>query len=214
MQPKLLIWDWNGTIMDDMELTYRIENDMLIARGMDKIPDRAFYLDNFGFPIIDYYVKLGYDFAVHPYEVLAEEFHDRYAAGYRACPLRAGVLDVLREMQRRGVPQTLLSASEQSRLNEQVSFYGIGGYFTELLGLSDGFAASKVDRAKDYIRAHDINLDEVVFIGDTNHDYEAASAVGCRCVLMAGGHQSRKRLEACGVPVVDEPKDLPPLLLL
>ena len=58
MQPKLLVWDWNGTIMDDMEFTYQIENRMLRERGMKEIPDRGFYLNNFGFPIIDYYVKL------------------------------------------------------------------------------------------------------------------------------------------------------------
>ena len=76
MRPKLLVWDWNGTILDDMELTYAIENEMLRARGLTEIPDRAFYLDNFGFPIREYYIKLGYDFSVYPYEALAAEFHE------------------------------------------------------------------------------------------------------------------------------------------
>ena len=212
MRPKLLIWDWNGTILDDMEFTYQIENDMLRRRGMHTIPDRAFYLQHFGFPIIEYYKKLGYDFSVHPYEVLAAEFHDLYAAGYQNCPLRAGVTDVLRRVQALGVPQTLLSASEQSRLNEQTAYYGVTAYFTELLGLSDDFAVSKVDRAKDYIRRERFDPNEVVFVGDTDHDYEAASAVGCRCVLMTGGHQGRQRLEACGVPVVGSPEELYRLL--
>ena len=212
MRPKLLIWDWNGTIMDDMEFTYSIENEMLRRRGLKLIPDRAFYLENFGFPIIDYYRKLGYDFNVHPYEVLAAEFHDLYAAGYRVCPLRTGVVDVLERVKKLGVPQTLLSASEQWRLVEQVEYYGVEGYFTELLGLSDGFATSKVERAKNYIRDNALDPRDVVFVGDTDHDFEAASAVGCRCVLMTGGHQGRKRLKACGVPVVDGPEALFKLL--
>jgi len=212
MRPKLLIWDWNGTILDDMEFTYQIENQMLQTRNMPMIPDRAFYLTHFGFPIIDYYRLLGYDFAVYPYESLAAEFHDLYAAGYKSCPLRAGVEEMLGRVQSLGVPQTLLSASEQSRLNEQTTYFGVTGYFTELLGLSDDFAISKVERAKAYLKANDYDPDEVVFIGDTDHDFEAASAVGCRCVLMTGGHQSRARLEACGVPVVDGPEELYTLL--
>ena len=211
-QPKLIIWDWNGTILDDMEFTYWIENEMLKKRGLRSIPDRAFYLDNFGFPIIDYYRKLGYDFSAHPYEVLAAEFHDMYAAGYRNCPLKAGVLEMLQDVRRRGIPQTLLSASEQSRLIEQTSYYGVEEYFGELLGLSDDFATSKVERAKAYIRDNHFRADEVVFIGDTDHDYEAANAVGCNCILMTGGHQSRKRLEACGVPVAENFDDLRAML--
>ncbi|MBR0425582.1 MAG: HAD family hydrolase [Clostridia bacterium] len=211
-QPQLIIWDWNGTIMDDMEFTYWIENKMLLDRGLKSIPDRAFYLDNFGFPIIEYYRKLGYDFSVYPYEELAAEFHDLYAEGYQTCPLKAGVLKMLKDVQERGIPQTLLSASEQSRLLEQTSFYGVGEYFGELLGVSDDFATSKVDRAKAYIRDNHFNLNEVIFIGDTDHDYEAANAVGCKCILMTGGHQSRKRLEACGVPVVDTFDELRALL--
>ena len=211
-QPKLIIWDWNGTILDDMEFTYWIENEMLKKRGLRSIPDRAFYLDNFGFPIIDYYRKLGYDFSVHPYEVLAAEFHDMYAEGYKKCPLKAGVLKMLQDVRQRGIPQTLLSASEQSRLIEQTSYYGVGEYFGELLGLSDDFATSKVERAKAYIRDNHFRADEVVFIGDTDHDYEAANAVGCNCILMTGGHQSRKRLAACGVPVAENFDDLRAML--
>jgi len=35
------------------------------------------------------------------------------------------------------------------------------------------------------------------------HDYEVAQAMGTDCVLVAGGHHSRRRLEATGAPVVD-----------
>lgn len=203
MRPKLLVWDWNGTIIDDMEFTYSIENEMLKRRGLKTIPDRDFYLNNFGFPIKDYYVKLGYDFSVYPYEELAAEFHALYTEGFTSCPLRKGAIDALEAVRAAGIPQTLLSASEQSRLVEQTAHYGVGPYFLELLGLTDDFAHSKVDRAKAYIQNHGIDVKDVLFVGDTDHDFAAASSVGCRCVLMTGGHQGRKRLEACGVPVFD-----------
>ncbi len=208
MQPKLLVWDWNGTIMDDMEFTYQIENRMLRERGMKEIPDREFYLNNFGFPIIAYYIKLGYDFSIYPYEELAAEFHRIYTEGYRCCPLRAGAIETLSAVQKMHIPQTLLSASEQNRLIEQTSYYGVGSYFQELLGLSDEYAHSKVDRAKQYIQTHGIDPKDVLFIGDTDHDYEASASVGCNCVLLTGGHQGRAVLARCGVPVLDSLQEL------
>ena len=107
-----------------------------------------------------------------------------------------------------------------SRINHSVfvysdsSFYGIRSYFGELLGLNDNFAHSKVDRAKDYIARNGFDQDKVLFIGDTDHDYEAASAVGCPCVLMTGGHQGRAVLERCGVPVFDTFDELKAYLAL
>jgi phosphoglycolate phosphatase-like HAD superfamily hydrolase len=43
----------------------------------------------------------------------------------------------------------------------------------------------------------------VLLVGDTAHDAEVARELGVDVVLVAGGHQSRKRLEATGELVVD-----------
>ena len=45
---------------------------------------------------------------------------------------------------------------------------------------------------------------EVVFVGDSEHDYEIATAVGARCVLFSGGHHSKTHLETLGASVVDD----------
>ena len=202
MRPKLLVWDWNGTLLDDMELTYEIENMMLRERGMVQIPSREFYLTNFGFPIIDYYIKLGYDFSIYPYEELAKEFHRLYTAMYKKCALREGAVDTLLAVQALGIPQTILSASNQRRLIEQTDYYGVSTYFGEMLGLQDDYAHSKVDRAKAYIENRNIDPSDVLFIGDTNHDYEVAREIGGKCILLTGGHQGRDVLGRCGVPVL------------
>lgn len=202
MKPKLLVWDWNGTLLDDMELTYEIENTMLRERGMTQIPSREFYLSNFGFPIVDYYVKLGYNFEIYPYEELAAEFNLLYSEMYSRCPLREGAIETLSAIRDSGLPQTILSASNQTRLIEQTDHYGVSGYFEELLGLPDDYAHSKVERAISYFDRLGIDPDEVLFIGDTDHDFEVATEIGGRCVLLTGGHQSKEVLERCGVPVL------------
>jgi len=45
-------------------------------------------------------------------------------------------------------------------------------------------------------------------IGDTVHDYEVAREIGAKCLLIAGGHQSIEKLTACGVPVLNNIKEI------
>ena len=51
-----------------------------------------------------------------------------------------------------------------------------------------------------------------VMIGDTQHDAEVAAAIGAKCVLYTGGHQSRALLEAACPHVIDDLALLPDLL--
>jgi len=43
----------------------------------------------------------------------------------------------------------------------------------------------------------------MVLIGDTVHDFEVATELGCKCVLIANGHQSCEILQSTGVLVLD-----------
>ena len=65
---KTLVWDFNGTIVDDTELCLAIENEMLEARGMRSGYTVEEYRDMFCFPVKKYYRILGYDFKEESYE--------------------------------------------------------------------------------------------------------------------------------------------------
>ena len=56
-----IIWDFNGTVLDDVEAGIRSVNDMLAARGLPVITSVAQYRELFSFPVIDYYRRLGLD---------------------------------------------------------------------------------------------------------------------------------------------------------
>ena len=200
MLPKLLIWDWNGTVLDDWKLCYTIENEMLTERNMPQITE-AWYLDHFSFPIEAYYRMMGYTFEKESFERLSEVFMERYNARYRTCALRSGVAEVLKTIQEKGIPQTLLSVTRQDDLIRQTEQFGTARYFTGILGQTDILGYSKIDRAKAFMAHNGIDPKTVVFIGDTDHDYQAATAAGCSCVLLTGGHQSEAVLARCGVPV-------------
>ena len=212
MRPKLMIWDFNGTILDDAELCFAIENEMLLERGMKPIT-RDWYFDHFSFPIRDYYLQMGYTFETESYERVSEIFMERYNARYTGCPLREGVTEALAAFREAGMLQTLLSVTQQDDLERQAKKLGVAPYFSEMLGQTDIMGHSKVARAKEYMRRMRLDPEEALFIGDTDHDAEAAEAVGCPCVLLLGGHQSERVLSRCGVPIYASAKALQNALL-
>lgn len=213
MQPNgMIFWDWNGTLMDDAVYTLGCLNWVLEQYGYPQRYDLTAYRDVFGFPIEDYYRKAGFDFARHPYPILAQSFMDHYNAGVDTCPAFAHAAPTLTALAQQGWRQSVLSASRRDYLIEQVTARGLKGFFTELLGLSDIYGASKVQLGTDYLRRTGIDPASCVMVGDTQHDAEVAAAIGAKCVLYTGGHQSRPRLEAVCDHVIDDLTELPELL--
>ena len=214
MQPNgIIFWDWNGTLLDDVDFTHGCLNWMLETHGYPQRYDLAEYREIFGFPIEEYYLRAGFDFARHPYPELAARFMEHYNAGVeRHCPAMANAAATLAELQRRGWQQAVLSASRRDYLIEQVRARGLEDYFTELLGLQDIYGVSKVQVGKDWLRNSGVDPAACVMVGDTTHDAEVAAAMGTKCVLCTSGHQSRARLEAVCAHVIDDISRLPGVL--
>ena len=213
MQPNgMIFWDWNGTLLDDIDFTHGCLNWMLEVHGYPQRYDLAAYREIFGFPIEEYYIRAGFDFTKHPYPELAARFMEHYNAGVDACPPSAHAADTLAALSRRGWRQSVLSASRRDYLIEQVAARGLQGFFTELLGLADIYGVSKVQVGKAWLEQSGIDPAACVMIGDTQHDAEVAKALGTKCVLYTGGHQSRARLKAVCPNVIDDLAQLPRLL--
>jgi phosphoglycolate phosphatase len=188
-----VIWDWNGTLLDDLDLCLRIINNLLRERGLNSITkDR--YLEVFGFPVRDYYLKLGFNFDQEPFEVVSTEFITAYEKGRPDCQLFPGCSEVLSAFQKQGLSQSILSASKRTYLERAVLEYDIEGYFNSVLGLEDHHAAGKLTLAKTYMKDNHPDPNSVILIGDTIHDAEIADQLGIQCILLPSGHQSRSRL--------------------
>ena len=121
----MIFWDWNGTLMDDVDFTHSCLNWMLETHGYPQRYDLAAYREIFGFPIEEYYIRAGFNFAKHPYAELAERFMEHYNAGVDAFPPSAHAAETLAELSRRGWRQSVLSASRRDYLIEQVAARGL-----------------------------------------------------------------------------------------
>lgn len=198
-----LIWDWNGTLLDDVAWSVEVMNRMLTRRGMRPMDSVGDYHKVFCFPVIRYYRNLGLNIERETFEVIAQEFvalyYDTQKSHYS---LHNDAEKVLRQLQQKEVSQVILSASEQNNLLAQVGEFEISHYFDEILGIHDVYATSKVQEGMQFIaRSH---AKDVLLVGDTQHDLEVAEALGADCVLVANGHQSKEALLECGVPVIGD----------
>ncbi len=209
---KLVIWDWNGTLLDDTKLCYDIANRMRTERGMPAMRSEEEYRAVFGFPVIDYYRRMGYTFERESYADVSVEFVDLYAKGLPSCSLQPHAEAALFALQRRGIPQILLSATGADRLSAQAEMFGIAAYFNRIIGGENNLAHGKAEQARSFLAACGVPAAEALFIGDTDHDYEVSADVGCRCVLLTKGHHTRAHLGRLGVPLVDDLLDVLPYI--
>jgi phosphoglycolate phosphatase len=200
---KYILWDWNGTLLNDIDICVNVMNKLLAKRGIP-LSDKEKYKRLFGFPVRTYYDKLGFDFDKEPFEKVSVEFITEYQKQSFSASLVTGAEEVLKYCKQAGFSQFILSASQIDNLYEQVKHFGIFSYFDKLLGLDHIHATSKVEIGKTWLKETAINPDEILMIGDTIHDFETAIELGCNIVLVADGHQTSERLLSLGVPVVDK----------
>ena len=201
-----VLWDFNGTILNDLYTGIKCANALLQRRNMKTMKSLDDYYNVFCFPIINYYEKLGFDFEKESYEKLAIEWVEEYKHYSKDSTLHEGIEEVLSHIKKRNIPQYILSATEKNMLFDQVEELGINNYFDDILGLDNIHAYSKVDIAKDWKNKTSPN--KAVLIGDTVHDFEVSKELGIDCILIANGHQSKELLSTCGVKVIDSVREL------
>ena len=213
MRPELILWDWNGTLLDDVALCVDALNRLLERHGYAQRYDLTSYREIFGFPIVEYYRRAGFDFAKDSFEDLAESYMADYIPASAACPLMEGAVEALAAFRAAGVRQVVLSASPVTTLQQQVTERGVQHYFDRLLGLGDIYAKSKVEVGLRYLAESGFDRRRAVMIGDSVHDFEVAQALGVHCVLQAAGHQPAAVLRATGAPVADDVRQAAALIL-
>lgn len=207
MQPTTVIWDWNGTLLNDLSLCISSINLLL---GKRKLPllNKALYQEVFSFPVKDYYTAIGFDFDTEDFSGPAHEFIELYEAGVEKCLLHPAAIRVLTYFREKGCRQFVLSAMHQDMLERTLKLNGIDHYFDGIAGLNDHYAVSKEERGKWLLKEFNIERENSWLIGDTNHDFEVAKAMGVNCILIADGHQSETRLKSTGALVLGNLYDI------
>ena len=199
-----IIWDWNGTLIDDVSAAVNALNRMLSIRGVAPVT-RDFYRANFGFPVRPVYAVAGLDMEKEDWDKICTDFH-QFIAEEPDQHLRPDAKDALQLVRDMGGHQSILSALRQDLLLRDTAHEGVQAAFDGIFGVDNLDGATKLSRGHDLV-AHLKSSgllasgQSLFFIGDTLHDAEVGVALGATPILVEGGHQSSERLCAAGYAV-------------
>lgn len=185
---RALVWDWNGTLLDDVDAGLTTTNQVLTEFGLPGLDGRDAYRRSFGFPIRDFYSRLGFAADEH-FTAASTRYVEIFPVVLARSRLQQHAAEVLAAVRRRGVAQVLISATVTDALHRQLAPHPVAALVDEVLGSSDPLNPSKQDVVSDWLGAQPWRPDQVLMVGDTNHDEEIAALLGTRFARFTGGHQ-------------------------
>jgi phosphoglycolate phosphatase len=197
---EMIIWDWNGTLLNDIDICIESINRILDKRAMNRITKET-YLELFRFPVIDFYTDLGFDFGKEDFDALSDEYMKHYISIESLSSLQNGAMDLLNYFRSHHIHQVVLSVMEQETLARSIQMQNILHYFLAIVGTGNFYGHGKMELAKQFVGRSSLLPGQITLLGDTLHDLEVAETLGCNCILIACGHQPYEKLIKTGARV-------------
>ncbi len=206
-----IIWDFNGTLLNDAQLGVNADNHVFDALGLPRITIED-YRAHMTMPVRDFYTSLGVDLSVYPYETISSiwlDYFNQYAVGVGLVP---DAMDLIVRLKEKGFTQSILSASYEVSLMEQCNALGLAAHMTRIDGLEDESAQKKTDIGRRQLQRLGMTGEDVVLVGDMVADAQLADALGAACILVLWGHNDTARLQKTGKPVAHTMQELEEML--
>ena len=204
---KHIIFDWNGTLVDDAWIFVDILNVLLNARDLNTITIKQ-YRNQFCFPIKSFYKNLGVDISKKSFLKLEGEFIREYAKRMYQPQLFKNVPKLLSKLLNAGFSLSILSASNEKILCDLVEYYKLTNCFDYVRGVNNYGANGKMDSGCSLLKKISHHKNEILMIGDTDYDYEVAMKLGLDSILVSHGHQSMNKLRKLTNNIVNSLDDI------
>ena len=188
-ETETLIWDWNGTLLDDVDANVKVINKMLLKRDLPQL-DLHTYKDIFCFPVKQFHIRIGIDFIAESIEEISAEYMEHYKSYESSLELNTDVPFILDSINAKGIDQYILSAAGKKDLLRMLDHFHLTDKFKGIYGSEDICATGKVGIGQKLIKDNSLNPGKAIIIGDTVHDAEVAKTLGIKCILYAGGHNN------------------------
>lgn len=208
---KHIIWDFNGTLLNDAQLSVDLDNYVFDRIGVPRITLED-YRNNMTMPVRDFYPLVGVNYDAHSYEEIARIWLDEFNRKAIGVGLLPGALEAIQRLHAQGRSQSVLSASYEPSLKKQCDALGLTPYMRDISGLQDESASKKTEIGRRQLHELGLSGADVVLVGDMLADAHLAEALGADCVLVSWGHNDLKRLMSTGLPVAHSFEELEEIL--
>ncbi|MEM9468636.1 MAG: HAD hydrolase-like protein [Pseudomonadota bacterium] len=197
---KLAVFDWNGTLFNDMEATHIATNACLNFFDVPPITLEE-EQETFTFPLIHFYEKMGISadkYLKHAEEV-GELFHGVYNTHKENCSLAEGAIEFLEWLKKEDIPCIILSNHVQATLENDIARFDIQHYFENISGNVNPATIiqgkNKIKRLQAYMAENGYKPENSFIIGDSHEEPELARHMNMLCLSISGGLLSPTRHE-------------------
>ena len=203
MKIKEIVWDWNGTLINDTSLCVDILNKILFLHDQPSI-SIEYYRNNFSFPVSAFYKGISLPSSGKKFDDLSLSFISEYRLKWKECNLQPGVLQILKLIQQLGLRQSILSAGNQSDVEVFLDHFKLESFFNQVFGTDNIKAEGKIELGKKFITDSNLRPEEILLVGDTIHDLQVANEIGCLVLLFSQGHNSNNQLSGYSVQIIND----------
>lgn len=207
MEVELILWDWNGTLIDDSNLCVSILNEILTDYGENTL-DVCFYRKTFCFPVSAFYRLISLPYEGHDFDVVSKTFISKYRKSWEKSNLQPGTLFVLQTIHQFGIDQSILSAGKQEDVDRFISYHNLAKYFTSVNGTNNIRAEGKLNVGLEVVRKYKLKPNKILLVGDTLHDLEIGNTIGCRTLLYTKGHNHCSVFKSSNCETIDRLEDI------
>lgn len=183
---KNLIFDWSGTLVDDLALTLDASNYVFSQYGKAAMNKDEFCAE-FQLPYPDYYAR------VLPHADL-DELEEHFRSAFRVSTAPVEVLAHAREFlefcRARGVRCFILTSVDAKEFDLQCRELGMIEYFEAI----HAGIRHKDAHIHDLLAQHGLHAHETAFIGDMQHDVETAHHAGITSIAVLTGYNDAAQL--------------------
>ena len=207
---KFVVWDWNGTLLDDTGVVLAVVNIVLGKLNKAPITLRTLQECQACFheherPIEQFYRNVGLTDDEIPFirEHERNLFHEHYETLADKASLRDGAVNILNLLRAHGISNIIVSNHIADQIDRLLIRHGIRDYFGDIIAYADRHIhardATKGDKLRHYIDEKGLNAANAIIIGDTKEEIDIARASGMGAsgmgsIAITGGMYSQELL--------------------
>ena len=201
IKTKLVVFDWNGTLLSDTRVCTNAVNEVLHFCGAKPISIQR-YRNTITTPVEELYIVNGCDkkfLRAHKKEFV-DVFHNAYEKEASKCRMRKGARDVLTWLKKHNIERVVVSNHTLDGLKSQFDRLALHDLISEVDGNSNRLTVvntlNKLESVQKYIKKKNYKPKEVIILGDSLEETELAHELGIVSVAITDGFFATSRLRA------------------
>ncbi|MGB0834618.1 MAG: HAD-IA family hydrolase [Psychrobium sp.] len=206
---KLVIFDWDGTVMDSVA---KIVDAMQMAAKREglPVPSDAQVKDIIGLSLLPALSQLFGELNQQQIDDMAQFYKEAYLAlDKKPSPLFDGITEVFESLAKRDIKITVATGKSRVGLNRLIEQTGLGHYFCDSMTADEAESKPHPQMIDDILTRQGVDKSQVFMVGDSTLDLIMAKNANVKALGVSYGAHDKSRLLAVNpVAVVDDAKSL------